>query len=416
MNNIFLLARKDFLRKWRNPVVLIGFILIPLVFTFILGQIFGPSEKETLPRISTLAVDKDHSFLSELYLGFFKQGELNKLIDLKKVEEEEGRKLIDKGKASALLIIPEKFGENIWNGNTTQIQLLKNPTEQFLPQIVEEICDISSLLISSLFSVFSNELSTFKGFIDKSDYPDKEISSLSIQVKDRIKSISKYIFPPIISLKQRTILEEEEKETSLTVHSYILPGMAVMCLLFICNVVFEDILREKEKGTLLRMSVSPLKISDFIWSKILISALIGTLCTLILIVSGRIVFSIHWGNPFLVFLTVLSLNIMIAGFISFFYSFIKTEREAGSMLSPVILIMSLLGGSMMPIENFPPVIQNISKLTLNYWGIKTFHKTIMGNPFQEILPILLGMICAGIFFSSLGSYFINKTIRKGLFK
>ena len=415
MKNILLLARKDFIRKWRNPIVIIGFTLIPIVFAFIFGLIFGSSQERTLPRISFLAVDEDQSIFSELFLSSFKQGELNKIINLKKVDKEQGLKLMNKGKASALLIIPQKFGEKIWEGQPVEISLLKNPSEQFLPQIVEEICDISSLFFSSLFSVFSDELGTIKKFIDEENFPDIEISSLSVQIKRRIESISKYVFPPIISLKQKTI-KEKEKESPLSVQAYILPAIAVMFLLFICNVVFEDILKEKKMGTLLRMTVSPLKISDFIWSKTLISTIIGILCTFILIALGRIIFSIHWGNPILLFFIVICLNFMIAGFISSPYSFIRTEQQAGAVLSSVIMVMSLLGGSMVPAESFPPFILNISKLTLNYWGIQAFRKAATDAPFQEIFPILLGMILAGIFFSIVGSYFLNKNLKKGLLK
>ncbi|GAH00608.1 unnamed protein product [marine sediment metagenome] len=71
---------------------------------------------------------------------------------------------------------------------------------------------------------------------------------------------------------------------------------------------------------------------------------------------------------------------------------------------------------MVPTESFPPFILNISKLTLNYWGIQAFRKAATDAPFQEIFPILLGMILAGIFFSIVGSYFLNKNLKKGLFK
>ncbi len=130
MKDILLLARKDFIRKWRNPVVIAGFLLIPLIFTAMFGVIFGRAEEKTLPSISLLAVDKDQSFFSEFFLSFFKQGELGQSIKLKKVKEEEGRKLMDKGKASALIIIPEKFGENIWDGKPVELVLLKNPSER----------------------------------------------------------------------------------------------------------------------------------------------------------------------------------------------------------------------------------------------------------------------------------------------
>jgi ABC-2 type transport system permease protein len=409
-------VRKDFLRKWRSPVVIIGFILIPVILTVIFGMIFGSGKENIMPKISILAVDKDQSFLSRFFLSAFEQGELNKLIDLRIVEEEEGRRRIKKGKASALLIIPEKFGKSLWEEDPITIELLKNPSEQFLPQIVEEITDTMALLLSSLFSVFSDEIDAIKSVTGKEELLDEEISVLSVQIKNRIQGISKYVMPPVISLSERTIGKEKEKDT-LNVFGYVLPAIAFMFLLFICNTVFEDILREKESGTLLRMTVSSLNVSDFIWSKIFISAVIGISSTFILMGLGRIIFSIRWGNYLLVFLIVISINLMIAGFISIFYAFIQTERQAGAVLSSVILIMSLLGGSMIPASNFPPFIVNyFSKLTLNYWGITAFHKAMMGMSYQEILPIILGMTFAGIIFSSLGCLLLNRKILNGLMK
>lgn len=413
MKNIWLLIWKDFIRRWRNPVVIVGFLLIPVIFTFIFGFIFGQEEEKVLPRISVLAVDKDQSILSNFFLSSFEQGELKESIDLKPVDEEKGRKLINKGKASALLVIPENFQENVWNGRPAEIHLLKNPSEQFLPQIVEEVCDITTLLLSSLFSVFSGELETIKGFIDRGKLPDKELSSLSIQMKNRIEGMAKFAFPPVISIKQITT-SEEKQESELSVYSYILPAMSIMFLLFIGNAVFEDILREKETGALLRMSVSPLRMSHFIWSKILTSALIGTICTIVLVALGRVLFSIRWGNLFTVLLIVICLNVLIAGFISFLYSFVKTERQAGALLSSVIIVMSLLGGSMVPVENFPKFILYFSKLTVNYWGLQSFHKNLQGTPLKELFPVLSGMLIVGIIFSTAGSQLLKKSLRKGL--
>ena len=398
--------------------MIIGFLLIPFVFTLIFAAVFGGAgEDETLPRISVITVDKDRSLLSRFFLSSLSQGELKKLLSLKEAEEPEGRKLLDRGKASALLIIPENFGDRLWQGQEVEILLLKNPAEQFLPQIVQEICDTASLVFSSLLSVFSEELDIIKGFVDHDQFSDENVSMISIKIKSKIEGISKYVFPPVISITERTKADEEKEEAStLNVSSYILPAIAVMFLLFICNVVFEDILREKESGTLLRMTVSPLKLSEFIWSKILTSAAIGVICTLALIVLGRLIFSIRWGNPPLVFAVILCLNIMMAGFIAFLYSFVRTERQAGAVLSTVILVMALLGGSMIPVDNFPSHIQNFSKLTLNYWGIQAFHKTMLQDPIGEIIPILLGMIFVGLLLSGLGSHFLNKSLRKGLLK
>lgn len=414
MRNLFYLVRKDFKRKWKNPVVILGFLFIPIVFTVIFGMVFGSGGEGTLPQVKIFAADNDQSLISRLLLGALTQGELNELIELEVIEEDEGRKLLDRGKASALLIIPENFGQNIWDGQSTEILLIKNPAEQFLPQIAEEILDTMTLVLSSLRHLFADELDTVRELADLEEFPDEAISALSLQFKDRIDGASKYLFPPVISLKQITLSEEKEDVENLSVQAYILPAIAVMFLLFICNAVFEDILIEKESGTLMRLRISPVNLTEYIWSKIVISTLIGILCTSLLIILGRVLFSIHWGDPAAVALLVLCLNILIAGFIAFLFSFVHTERQAGALLTTVILLMSMLGGSMIPVENYPPVILIFSKLTLNYWGITAFKKIMRGESFATILPILSVMVVAGVMLSIMGSYFLNKNLKKGI--
>ncbi|MFQ5721209.1 MAG: ABC transporter permease [Candidatus Aminicenantales bacterium] len=417
MRNLILLLFKDFRRRWKHPAAIIGFLLLPLVFTFIFGLVFGSQAQESLPQISVLATDKDNSLLSQLFLTGLTQGDLKNMIALKKVSEEKGRRQLNKGKASALIIIPENFGRNLLNGQPTEIILLKNPSEQFLPQIVEEVADVSSLLLSSLFSVFSDEISQIKDLSHQETLPDSAISDLSIQIKNRMEGIAKYVFPPVIGLKQETIQEEGKKETvPFSIHGYILPAMAILFLLFICNAVFEDILREKEKGTLLRLSISPMRISEFIWSKILVAVSIGIICTLFLILLGYIAFGIPWGNLLHLILVVLSLNILIAGFISIFYSFVRTERQAGAVLSSVILVMSLLGGSMVPVDVLPPFFLNFSKLTVNYWGIEAFHRVMFRATFAQILPLIAGMAVAGFILAGVASFWLRNNLRRGLIK
>lgn len=418
MKNIFLLITKDFMRKWKNPFVILGFLLMPLLFTLILGAVFGSSNEPSLPKIRVLAADNDQTLLSKLFLGAFTQGELKELINLEIVSQEKGNKQLNKGKASALLVVPEGFQEDVFNDRSVEIMLEKNPSEQFLPQIIEEIGDIYTLLVSTLFSLFSDEVKLIRNFSGEETIPDQAVSMLSLRIKNKMEGASKYVFPPVVSIKQKTVVKEKKEEDAeeFSFQQYVLPGISIMFLLFICNLVFEDLLRENEGGTLFRMMVSPLRINEFVWSKILTAAILGILCTYFLILLGTVIFKIRWGAPFLLFIFVFCLNIMIAGFIAFLYSFVRTERQAGALLSTVILVMALLGGSMLPAQLFPPAVQIFSKLTINYWGIEGFYRIMRSESLIHILPILAGMGLGGFLFALIGSYLLNVRLKRGILK
>jgi uncharacterized membrane protein YwzB len=55
-------------------------------------------------------------------------------------------------------------------------------------------------------------------------------------------------------------------------------------------------------------------------------------------------------------------------------------------------------------------------VTLNYWGLKAFRMSMKKEPFTELIPILLGMVLAGILLSIVSSRFIQNNLKKGLIK
>lgn len=418
MRRVWLLVKKDFLKKWKNPILILGFTLIPLMFTFIFGIVFGASGETKLPKIRLLVVDQDKSLISQFIGSAFTQGELGDMMELESLDkEEEARDRLDRGKASALLVVPANFGADVLEGRPAELLLVKNPSEQFLPQIVEEVADTTGLLLSSLLSVFEDEIGIIRGFTGGGDLTDQAVSDISIRLRNRIEGMAKYILPPVINLKQETVdKQEEDRGRSISVQGYILPAITIMFLLFIVNIVFEDLIRERESGTLLRMTASPMSIREFIWSKMATAALLGVFCTLLLIVLGAVFFNIDWGHPLKVLLIVLALNILVSGFISVFYTFIRTEYQAGAIISSVIIVMSLLGGSMIPVENFPAPIQLLSRATVNYWGIEAFLLSMRDAGLDQILPILAGMLAGGILLSFVSSQILKYNLLRGLVK
>jgi ABC-type multidrug transport system permease subunit len=70
------------------------------------------------------------------------------------------------------------------------------------------------------------------------------------------------------------------------------------------------------------------------------------------------------------------------------------------MSSALIMILSALGGSMFPIFGMPPILQTISKLTLNNWALKGYLSLMMnGTDLLTPIIVLCGM---GIAFLTLG--------------
>ncbi len=407
MKIIASLIKKDIKRRIKSPFAIIIMLLIPIIMTAILGSVFSSKDK-ALPKIKILINDIDKNIASKFLIQSFDAPKMKEMFQITIVNEEQGKKMISKGKASALLIIPKNFTENILNTKKTNLILIKNPSEQFLPQIVEEFMNTFSIIISGFVQIFSDELSIVKNLFNTSieKISIKNISPFFEKTKIKIIKLKNYISPPLINLKQE--IEQKGKKVSATdIFSAMLPAISIMFVLFIIEIFLRDILTEKDNGTLLRIMFSPTSSSQYIISKIASGCIMGTLVLLIIILIGMTIFGIIWGNFLYLLLFIIVVSFWISAFFAMLNSFFKNKNQAGAIASPVILIFAAVGGSMIPYNMLPKSIHTVSLISINFWFIKGIENINKGK-FPAIHFIVL--IISGLMLFALSLKLLKKRI------
>jgi len=193
------MVRKDLLRRVKSPLGSLVMMSIPLILSGIIGLAFGGGGSSRFPTIHVLVEDHDKGIISGLLKGAFNQGDLAELIALEPVLDD-GRIRINKGKASALLIIPEDFSRDVLNRVPTNLTLVTNPSEQIAPQIVFDVFDTIVLGLSEIAGVFSNPFALIMTAVQNTEQlSDALISDLSIDIKHtfehHVQIFSPFSFP-----------------------------------------------------------------------------------------------------------------------------------------------------------------------------------------------------------------------------
>ena len=133
-------AVKDVRRRLADPMSLAIWLGIPLLLGGLMSLLAaggGP-----VPKAHVLLVDEDQSFLSSLIANAGGEGRAD-FLDIQKVATEaEGRRRIDAGDASALLVVPKGFAAAVIDGTPVTLRLVKNPSERILPGIVQTACEM----------------------------------------------------------------------------------------------------------------------------------------------------------------------------------------------------------------------------------------------------------------------------------
>ena len=146
------------------------------------------------------------------------------------------------------------------------------------------------------------------------------------------------------------------------------------------------------------MLIAPVKPLDILLAKMGIAIVVS-----ILQLTTMFVFAwLSFGLP--IFMDVLSLVLLIlcisfavSSFGVLLVSTVKTRQQLQGMSTIIIIIMSGIGGSMIPISMMPAFMQNVAVFSVNYWGMEGFFDIFWRQlPLISILPKMGILLAIGL--------------------
>ncbi|UCF05488.1 MAG: ABC transporter permease [bacterium] len=416
MRYILLLLSNDVRRRLRSPLAVILMMCIPLVITLIIGLVFGRSGTVELPRIKVLLLDKDQGFFGDFLASGMQQGELAEMIELVPVEEAVGLEMMQKGKASAMIEIPEGFTNDLLDHKQVELRITKNPSEAFLPMIAEEVTRTMALILDGGMRIFAGPVGQIRSILEDGRWPTgMDLQGMLDGARDRLLLVNDYISDSLITYRTEVVSEEEkEEEAGFNVFAYVLPGSMLIGLLFISEIAMRDLLREGRTGTLARLFTTPVEGEHIVTAKILSTFVITAAASVVLLLIGRFGFGIALGRPAPLILQLVGTILMCTGVITFFYGFLRSERAADAVLSVVIIIMCLFGGSMVPIEQMGRTMLRVGRFSPVFWAINGFKRILVEDMgLREIVPNLIVLYSLGIVTILAGAILLKRRVRRG---
>ncbi len=224
---------------------------------------------------------------------------------------------------------------------------------------------------------------------------EEKLVGKPVKLKEKIK---KEVSETFLSseLKLISIRKNVEDKDRLGLIQAVV-GTAIMMLLFSIVAIGGGLLDEKENGTFKRLIVAPIKPLDLLFGKLLMSVCVSVFQLFVMFLFAWIAFDLH------IFKSVTSLLAMlfctafaVSSFGVFLASIVKTRQQLNGISTLIIMTMSALGGSMIPLFIMPVFMQKIAVVSLNYWAIQGFYDIFWRDlSFIEILPRMLVLLGIG---------------------
>jgi ABC-2 type transport system permease protein len=374
MRRLLLVLGTDVRRHLKSPFAILIYMAIPMVMTALIGVIFAPrTEGPELPPIPLVLVDNDKALASKLLLGSFDVDQLKKMFQVTVADEAEGRRRMEKGKASAMIVIPEGFTLDLLEAKTTTLSVVKNPAEQFLPDIVEEFVNTMAVMLSGAVQAFEEEARGIRAMLDQpiESFPWDRLGPELGRAQKKIAAARQVLDPLLIGLKEEETQAAGAKTrfTQRDLFSLMLPGMAVMFLLFIVQTLMRDIISEREDGKLRRMMTTPLRPMELVGARLAGGWVMGMAVLLVMVAFGTLVFRARWGTFGYFLVLGAGASFWTAAFFGLFHALVRNRNQAGAFAAPIILAFSLFGGSMMNPEAMPKAFLAVGVATPNRWFI-----------------------------------------------
>ncbi|HLE91506.1 MAG TPA: ABC transporter permease [Anaerolineales bacterium] len=324
------IIRKEFIQIIRDPRTLVLIIVMPIMQLFLLGYAATTDVK----NISLAVWDQSLSPQSRSLLDAFRAANYFS-IDYAVGSEDEYRALIESGKIRAALIIPPDYDIRLLEGNA----------------------QVSLVLDGSDATVGGTALSTAK-LIGQS-YATKVLTEQAA-LTGRSSS-----FNPPLDVRTQVWYNPD-----LIAAYFNVPGVIGMILFFITALLTaSSIVRERERGTIEQLIVTPIRPWELVAGKILPYSILAFIDTLEVLIIGHWWFKVPIKGDLGLIFALSGLFLVSSLGIGLFASTIaNTQQEAFITVMVTMLPSIFLSGFFFPIQAMPKFLQYVSAIVpLRYY-------------------------------------------------
>jgi ABC-2 type transport system permease protein len=358
MRTLKFLLQKEFRQIFRNKNILRMIFMVPVIQLIILPQ----AANYTIRNINIAVIDLDRSAYSEKFInkvlssGYFKLAAFTP-------SYKDAYKLIENDKADIIIEIPQGFESKL---NTEQSQTI-------------------SLAVDAINGV--------KAAVG-SGYLTNIIQDFNSQIRlDWIAPATMNQMPTI------DVASSNWYNPNLSYYLFMVPGILVLLVTLVGgNMTAQNIVAEKESGTIEQINVTPVKKYQFILGKLIPFWVLGvTMFTLGLVIAWVIYGIIPLGSIALLYLFVTVYLIAIMGFGLLISTYSETPIQANSLIFFFLQIFNMMGGLYTPIDSMPGWAKVITEVIPISYFIEVMRMIVIkGSHFHDIIPHILLVLLMGI--------------------
>ncbi len=417
MRALFSLVVKDLRLLARDRGDLFFVLVWPLVVSIFFGLVFSPG-RGPRGKIGLAVVDEDRSAGSARFLAALGQ---QAGLTLEATDREQARALVRKAKKTAYVVLLPGFGEareRMFYGEPARIEVGADPSRSGEMAMLEGLLKAEAFKgMQALFSdrdASKRMVSRARGQLEAAPAEQKKTTGRFLGELDRYLADAQPAgagsagaasaaggWNPV-EIEMKSVAEQRsgpKNAFEITFPQGILWGILGCAASFGVGLVVE-----RKQGTLLRLETAPLSRAQILAGRGLACVAAILLVEIFLTVIGVVVFHVRPSSLVHLAMAGVAAALGFSGLMMGLSVIGRTPQSVGGLCWALLLMMSMLGGGMMPLFAMPSWMISASHLSPVKWAILALEGALwrgFTTP-EMLLPcgILLAVGLVGIAFGA----------------
>ena len=354
-NRLSSLIRKEFIQIIRDPRTLAMTFIMPVVMMFLLGY----AATNDVRNIALVVLDQDQTPASRRLIDAYRVADYF-TISQPVSSEEEMRDLIDRNAARAGLIIPPGYGSELAGWHSAQVAFVLDGSD---PTVASTALAAAQLIGQSVATQINVQRMETRGQAIVTQQP--------IDVRTQV-----WFNPGLVS------------------SYYMVPAMIGIILQYLTTMLTAtSIVRERERGTIEQLIVTPLRSWELIIGKLMPYVLIAFLNTIEVLTIGVVLFHVPINGDLLLLLALTGLFLVTTLGIGLLISTIANTQQEAMLTTMFTLLPSIfLSGFFFPLAAMPVWLQVLSfAIPLRYFLIIARGIVLKGVGLSALWPEVVAL-------------------------
>lgn len=200
-----------------------------------------------------------------------------------------------------------------------------------------------------------------------------------------------------LGISEHVLTDKEHTEVQINSVQHNVPAWAIFGMFFIVIPICGHLIREREEGSALRLTLIPNARRMVALGKIFFYTIVCTIQFIIMFCIGLWLLpllglpALHLGTHAWVLMPVaVAIAVAATSYGYFIGVFFTTTNQAMPFGAISVVILSALGGVWIPVDIFSPLLQKVAMISPLYWGLDAVNQiTLRSGNIVDVLPHIL---------------------------